>query len=665
MASKQSSKTSFEKALGQALGRDWVATPLAPALMEAAAREWVATPLAPALMEAAASQFQPAVRLTVAEWADRHRVLTRVSAGEPGPWRTDRTPFLREIMEALTPGNDIERVVLMKGTQIGGTECGNCFLGFIMHHQPGPVMFVNPTLERAKQASRQRIAPMIEASPALRALGMREKGAGAANSVFAKDFPGGTLAMVGAQSASALRAMPVRYLFLDEVDAYEQDVEHEGSPIDLALRRTDTFHTRKKVYFCSTPRLRQTSNIEPLFLASDQRWFHVPCPRCNHPQPLKWPQIKWAKGADGLADRDVWLECAACQGRVEESSKSAMLAAGQWVPQATSSDPALRGYHLNSLYSPAGWLSWRHIVQEFLEAKRELERRNFEKMKTWVNTRLAETWDAGRGEEVLPEALMSHRAAYDQVPDEAFVLTAGVDIQKDRLEVEVVAWGEGEQSWSMDYKMIPGGPHSAEAWAELDALLLAPWPHASGDQLRILCCLIDSGFESKAVYGFVADRQPRRVFASKGVGGEGRSIYTIRTMGKTRINLITVGTHEAKRIIHSYLRYTERGAPGFCWFPVKPAYNDDYFAQLTAEKLVRTFPRGRAARWEWQKIRPRNEALDCRILAYVALLLLNPHWQDLREKTAAVRKRLLQAGSVRPQPRRRRRVVSEGIEFDE
>src|SRR5437868_1581747 len=211
---------------------------------------------------AAASGARPDPLLTISEWADRYRALSPQASAEPGPWRTDRTPYLREIMDCLSPSSPVERVVFMKGSQIGGTECGNNWIGYIIHQAPGPIMAVQPTVEMAKRNSKQRIDPLIESSAVLRKLVSSPRSRDSGNTVLAKEFPGGLLVLTGANSGVGLRSMAARYLFLDEVDAYPGDVDGEGDPVNLAFARTRTFARRKVHDFDAEDHRPQPDRIE-------------------------------------------------------------------------------------------------------------------------------------------------------------------------------------------------------------------------------------------------------------------------------------------------------------------------------------------------------------------------------------------------------------------
>jgi phage terminase large subunit GpA-like protein len=267
----------------------------------------------------------PEPLLLVSDWADRHRVLGSRSAAEPGPWRTSRTPYLREVMDALSPAHPARRVVLMKGAQVGGTECGNNWIGYVIHHAPGPMLAVQPTTELAKRFSDQRIDPLVEETPAIRERVAPARSRDSGNRQLSKEFPGGQLAMTGANSAVGLRSMSARFLFLDEVDAYPGDVEGEGDPVALAEACARTFGWRRKTLLVSTPTISGLSRIEREYLATDQRRFFVPCPYCGAMQHLRFEQLVWDKGCP---DSARYL-CEACDGAIGEGHKTAMLAAGE------------------------------------------------------------------------------------------------------------------------------------------------------------------------------------------------------------------------------------------------------------------------------------------------------------------------------------------------
>lgn len=559
--------------------------------------------------------LKPDPLLNISEWADKYRVLSQKASAEPGKWRTSRTPYLKEIMDCLSPYSGIERVVFMKGAQIGGTEVGNNFLGYIVHLSPGPVMLVMPTVDGAKRTSKTRIAPMFAAIPELKGVISDRRSKDASNTTLMKEFQGGVLVLTGANSAIGLRSMPVRYIFLDEIDAYKGDVEGEGDPVNLAIKRTSTFN-RRKIFMVSTPTIQSVSRIEYEYEQSDQRHYMVPCPYCNKRQSLKWKQIHWENNDPQTA---VYI-CEYCGGIIEEHLKTRMLENGIWEKSNPSSKIA--GFHLSSLYSPVGWFSWADAVKQFLDAK---NKDNL--LKVWVNTVLGETW-LEKGEAPEWQILFDKREDYQQelVPSGGLFLTAGADVQKDRIECEVVAWGRNRESWSVGYFIINGDTAREDVWNELTDFSRRYFEHSSGAMLPISRFAIDSGFATQQVYNWVRKQPLNFAMAIKGTDS-GVTPLGLPTKVDLNINgkklrrgakVWAVGTSILKSELYQFLRLTknedESFPAGYCHFP---KYDSEYFKQLTAEQLVTKVVRGYQKR-EWQKTRERNEALDCRVYARAA-----------------------------------------------
>lgn len=568
--------------------------------------------------------------LLVSEWADQYRLLSSKSAAEPGRWRTARTPYLKEIMDKLSPVAPEQRIVFMKGSQVGGTECGNNWIGYVIQIAPGPMMAVAPTVELAKRHSKQRVDPLLQDVPELRARVKPARARDSGNTVLSKDFLGGLLILTGANSAVGLRSMPARYLFMDEIDAYPGDVDGEGDPILLAERRSATFKRRRKVFMVSTPTTKGLSRIQREFEKSDQRFFHVPCPHCGHFQPLRFAQLRWPEGDPHKAE----YVCEDCGVLIAEHHKTEMLAKGEWRATVETTDGTL-GYHLSSLYSPIGWFSWGDAAAMFEDAKR-----NPDLMKGFVNTVLGEPYEEA-SEAPEWQRLYERRETYSQsiVPIGGLFLTAGVDVQKDRLECEVVAWGRGKESWSVDYIVLDGDTARPEVWRRLDAeILQRDWPHASGNTMPVRVMAVDSGYATQDVYGFVRHHpqavwggngarasQPRTVVAVKGRDTETALILSVGkadTGGKRRgLRVWNVSGPVAKMELYRWLKLewpTDKNAafpPGSCHFP---QYGEEYFKQLTAERrvirIVKGFPH---ASWEKDPSR-NNEALDCRVYARAA-----------------------------------------------
>ncbi|WP_085440242.1 phage terminase large subunit family protein [Magnetofaba australis] len=595
--------------------------------------------------------LRPDPRLTVSQWADANRRLSSVASSEPGPWRTARTPYLREIMDCLSPGSPAERVVVMFGSQLGKTEAGLNWVGYVIHHAPGPMLMVQPTVEMAKRYSKQRVGPLIESSPAIRERVKPARSRDSGNTVLSKEFPGGILLMTGANSAVGLSSAPIRYLFMDEVDRFPGDADGEGDPVALAIQRTANFSNRK-VLLTSTPTIKGFSRIEAAYAESDQRRFWVPCPECGEFQILEWAQVRWPQGE---REKAFYL-CPHCGAEIADYQKGAMLENGQWRASAEG-DGRTAGFHLSSLYSPHGWTGWGDIAVEHGQVHKDPPR-----LKVWVNTKLGETWEED-ADRIDGEGLLARREDWGALlPLEVAVLTAGVDVQDDRLEVEIVGWGRDEESWSIDYKVLWGDPASPAVWQDLDNLLLHRWPHSRQvPDMAIRAVALDTGgHHTLKAYAFCRARQGRRVWAIKGRGGMGVPIWPRRPSrsNKGKVPLFIVGVDACKEAIISRLRLTEPG-PGFLHFPMDR--DAEWFSQLTAESVVTRYHKGRPIR-EWKKKdADRNEALDCRVYAMAALQGLVSMGLRLNRDVARLAEAPLKnagpasasATTIKPKPQRR------------
>jgi phage terminase large subunit GpA-like protein len=588
---------------------------------------------------AAAAGARPDPLLTVSEWADQYRVLSTRASAEPGPWRTERTPYLKEIMDCLSPSSPVERVVFMKGAQVGATECGNNWIGYVIHQAPGPMMAVQPTVEMAKRNSKQRIDPLIEESEVLRKLVRDPRSRDSGNTVLAKEFPGGVLVMTGANSAVGLRSMAARYLFLDEIDGYPGDVDDEGDPIQLVAARARTF-ARRKIYLVSTPKITGLSRIEAAFEESDQRRYWVPCPICGEYQTLKFAQLTWPKGKPKQA---VYV-CEHCSARLENHQKHTMLARGEWRPSAVG-DGRTAGFWLSSLYSPVGWFSWADAAEMFEKA-----RKNPTLLQVFINTVLGETW-AEAGDAPDWQRLYERREDYrlGTVPAGGSFLVAGCDVQRDRLEIALVAWGRHRENWLTDYVVLDGDTSRPEVWDRLTDLLNTTYRHASGARLGIVRMAVDSGFATQQVYAWARRQGPGRVLVTKGyetgsapigqpsaveVTLDGRKI-------KRGVKVWPVATGMLKSELYGWLKLERPTAesgkpypPGYCHFPQLP---EEFFKQLTAEQLVPKVVKG-YRKLEWVKTRERNEALDTYVLCRAAAAQFGMdrfserHWKALEEQ---------------------------------
>lgn len=558
-------------------------------------------------------------KLTISEWADLYRYLSPEASAEPGKYKTSRAEYQRGIMDAFSDPQ-VTRIVVMSSAQVGKTEILNNIVGYYIDQDPSTILNLQPTLEMAQTWSKDRLAPMVRDNPCLTKKVKSSKSKDSDNTILHKLFPGGHITMVGANSPAGLASRPIRIVLCDEVDRYPVSAGAEGDPVNLAIKRTTTYWN-KKIGLFSTPTIKGVSRIEKAFAESDQRYYYVPCPHCGVYQRLRWGHVKYSK--DNI--KEAYYECEHCGGHLSDSDRYRAIARGYW--EAQEEFKGVAGFHLNELYSP--WRKLADIVQDFLDAKDKPDT-----LKTWVNTSLGETWEEA-GESVDPDSLESRTEDYTKIPKNAVVLTAGVDTQDDRLEVEITAWGKGEESWLIDYIRLYGDPDQPEVWEQLDDILASDYLHESGARLSISATCIDTGgHKTQSVYEYGRTRYTQRVYLIKGVGGEGIPIVGAQSKvkcGKSKnktVKLFPVGVDQAKGTIYGRLKISSFGS-GYMHFPRK--CDKAYFDSLTAEKLITKFVKGFPKR-TWEKIRTRNEALDCRVYSYAALKILNPNFERIGER---------------------------------
>ena len=554
----------------------------------------------------------------MSEWADANRIISSVEGGERGPYRTSRTPYLREIADALSATSRIRRTIVMKAGQLGLTTLGTNWIGYVIDQVPGSMLMVQATGETARRVSKQRIAPMIEACTALREKVKDPRSRDSGNTLLIKEFPGGVLIMTGANSAAGLKSMPIRYLFLDEIDEYPWDVEEQGDPIELVEVRQNSF-ARAKTFAISTPTIKGSSRIETLFLRSDQRRYFVASPDCGHRDHITWERIRWDKGRPETAA----LLCLRCGVLIPERHKTALLAGGLWQPTAAETwDGETRGYHLNALYAPPGLgPSWAACAKKFLK-----DRKDPQKFKTFWNTNLGLPWEE-RGQGAEPEGIMARVERYDlgnrpgaEVPAGVGVLTGSVDVHGDRVEAHIKGWGAAEESWLIAFNQEFGDPALDEVWLQLDKFLWRPFLHASGRQIWVSCVTVDSGgHHSEQVYRYCKARFARHCFAVRGGREQSKPLVARPTTNnRYRANLFTLCVDTGKETVYARLRI---GSPGPGYMHLPHWVDREYIEQLAAEKGIRKSVAGGTIR-EWVQLRERNEALDLEVYSLAALYIL-------------------------------------------
>lgn len=605
--------------------------------------------------------------LSVSEWADTHRVLTSEGAAEPGPWETSRTPHLQEIMDCLSDEHPSKKVVLVKSTQIGGTEVLNNFAGYIIHHSPGPTMVVMPTEKLAQRWSNQRLKTMLNASPALRAIIAPNRSRDASNTTLMKEFPGGFLVIAGANSASDLRSMPARRVLADEVDEYPEDLEDQGSPLELAERRASTF-VRRKIFVCSSPKLLATSVVWREFLAGDQRSRHLPCPYCHTLQELNFDQL--------LPDGTYLCNAGDCGKIIEEHHKTWMLDPANgavWIPAAPTHD--YPSFKIHALYAPLGLgYTWNEIAE-----LRDAAQKNPSKQVTFTNTIMGLPFEGERQQQDAGEIEQrAERGVFrGVVPKGRYLLTMGVDCQYDRFAVSVVAWGRGEKASVIEYLEIPGDPSQPDGYDQLKAYLPTTFANHRGIAMLPQVVAIDGGNWTEEVAKFVRSmgsmqgsfaRRMVKVGANHTVqhiaavrGRSHKSERVVYRPGKTEINdrektiarsvgIWGVGTEVAKHILFSRMAAdggVEDPESRMLRFPGGREAKGPEDHEAEATYLPRSYYDGLtvefydlgAKRWVTPK-GARNEPLDTLVYAYWAALspamrmdlIREPQWKELESR---------------------------------
>lgn len=585
--------------------------------------------------------LKPIERISVTEWSNTYRYLSNVASARPGLYNMGLTPYLQEIADCLSDSSTLSEVVFMKGAQIGATEVGNNWIGYIIHIAPAATLMVMPTDETVIKNSKIRIAPMINATPVLRKRINTSRSKDGGNTMKEKEFPGGVLIMTGAGSPTALRSLPIKNLMLDEIDGYEANVGKEGSPIQLAIARTNTYiESGRKIFYISTPTIDGISAIQKEYNNSDRRKYFIPCPHCGLMQTIEFDNIKWEDGKPETAK----LQCKGCMDEktgkpmlIDERYKMRMLTQGQW--QATNTDftdtKNRRGYHLSALYSSLGY-KWSQAVREYLAAQGDDL-----KMCTFVNTVLGEVWKEAVD---VPEwsALYGRRQQYkkDKLHNSIALITCGVDVQKDRLELEIVGWCNNLVSRSIRYEVIWGDTDGDKVWEELSKFIDTTFEREDGSLLPLRMTCIDSGFNTETVYKFCRKYESNKVIAIKGRGEKFHAIIgrpqqiDVQRNGKPIGSMKVWGVGDAiiKSELYGFLRQVHIDGTneprGYCYFPMY--YDEHYFKMLVSEerRIVVNTKGYREYKWVLPSHR-RNEALDCRVYARAGVNVLGvDRWNE-------------------------------------
>jgi phage terminase large subunit GpA-like protein len=605
------------------------------------------------LQQARRANLTPPPKLSLSAWAEKYAVLSKETSAQTGRFRA--FGYQTGLMDAITDPA-VTQVTVMKSARVGFTKILDHVVGYYLAQDPSPILMVQPRVEDAEDYSKSEIAPMLRDTPVLAAIAGDPKSKDSNQTILKKTLlNGSSLTMVGANSPGGFRRITARVILFDEVDGYPSGgAGSEGDQIALGTKRSETFWNRK-IVLGSTPTVKGVSRIEKSWLESDQRRYHVPCPQCGEMQPLEWggpdtPHgMKWKKDADGNGiPGSVYYVCKHNGCIIDEIDKPEMIAKGEWI--AGKPFNAHAGFAIWAGYSLFPNAAWSKLVAEWLRVKDDALARQ-----TFINLVLGEPYE-DRGDKAFSEHKLLARTEVwaAEVPDGVAVLTAGVDVQDDRIEIETVGWGRNEESWSVAHEIIEGDPDLTATWDLVDAYLMRKWHRADGRPFEVMSACIDSGgHHAQRVYEFAKARLGRRIWAIKGEsarGGARSPVWpTKRPLSKTKKSFrpIILGVNAAKDVIRNRLHIEEPG-PGYMHFPSDRDLN--WFAQLTSERsVVKTMGGQRFRVWELPPGRA-NEALDCRVYAYAALCSLIHFGMKLNAKVDAVSPEITEQPTFEPPP---------------
>ena len=607
--------------------------------------------------------MKPPENLTVTEWAEKRRRLSMESSAEPGPWRTTRTPYLREPMNAFTDPR-VRRIVMASASQVGKSELELNIIGYIIDEDPGSILFVHPTTIDAKEFSKLRIAPEIRDCPTLRRKVAAPKSRDSGNTVLQKTYPGGILTLCGSTEAHALASKPIRYVLGDERDRWATSAGNEGDPWGLAMARQTTFYNAKAVEV-STPTVKNASAIADSYAEGTMERWKSKCPHCGEYHEIQWKDIRYEYETEEINKKktykvtSIMYVCPGCAAVSDEVTMKRQPA--RW--EADNPDAyaqGVRSFWLNAFVSQ--WASWESIILKFLNAVG-----NSRKLQVVYNTCFGELWE-DRGDLEDEDSLMARREKYlAELPDGVLVLTAGVDTQDNRMEYEVVGHGHFGETWGIERGVVMGRPDDDATWTKLDEVLFDRVFHfEDGLGLRLSMSFVDEGGHfTQDVRRQCRARIGKKVFCIKGMPGPDKPYTAPPKQMKIIVNQKAVGTcwqyqigvDSGKVMIMDNLAVKTPGSK-FCHFPKRDDYGTGYFAGLLSERLE--YDAEKKQPWVWKKIpgHERNEALDCRNYALAAFKALPKNLDaiDRQLKTARGQRPLEgEAVSAVQQPRVQRK----------
>lgn len=593
-------------------------------------------------MQRSMQNLLPPPDLKPSDWAEKN-IKIPVGNAIPGPINFDNAPYQRGMIDAIKE-RGVRRISYMTGAQLGKTTVQQCATSYFIAHEPRSQIFVQPTQGDVQTFLETKLRPMLESNPEIARKMAKPRSRDGVNNSRMISYIGGWLLFSWAGSPKTLRGRSAPVTHADEVDGMEATAE--GDPVELLSQRAATFGDQALRTESSTPTVAGASRIENAFNEGDRRRYYVPCPHCGEAQFLKWENVTWeGRKSSNIQDaRDdlnqdhkpetAGYRCECCGQVWTDGERIAAIRNAEKLGHGWKAEKPFRGhisFHAPEMLST--FRKMRDIVQSYLD------KLALDDLQVFVNVSLGETYDE-KGDKADPETLQNRAEEYKAtVPNGGVYLTCGIDMQMDRLELEIVAWGAGEESWSIDYRVLWGDPLGEEVWEDLDDILESTYLHESGAQLSISASCLDTGGTAgytQRAYEYVKSRRNRKLFAIKGRGGWGMPIVQSpqrKQSGKDKrkIDLFIVGTDEAKLVVMRRLDLDKQG-PGYCHFPIER--ETEWYRQLTAEKLVTRYIKGQPIR-EWHKPdRARNEGLDCRVYALAALKIMQPNLKRIAERVA-------------------------------
>lgn len=561
--------------------------------------------------------LKPPENLKVSQWAEKYRILDEKTAAIPGTWKNTVTPYLEEIMDSFNDP-EVEEIIFCKCTQIGGTEAANNIIGYIVAQDPSPTLVVYPTVELADYTSKNRLQPMIKLSPAT-----RDKFAENDSKLLELQFDGMYLALSGSNSPSALASRPIRYLILDEVDKYDKFSGGEADPISLGKERQKTFSGNKKTFITSTPTTKNGNIWRAMEAASELRRFYVPCPHCGSYQTFRWKQIKYPKEVRDPEEVSelAYYQCESCEGIITDQHKSVMLKNGKWIAEKKGKNKRTVAFHINAIYSP--WVRFGDVAREFVKSHQYPEL-----LMNFVNSWLGEPWEETTAR-LESDKVLSRMTEVDEmvVPEWTYILTAGIDVQKNCFYYTIRAWGEFMTSQNITHGVV-------YSWADVELVMNSKFTSENGKEFQVSLAAIDSGNDTEEVYNFCSYNQEWAI-PVKGSSREMHNSYSMSYIDKAGskgfgLRLVIVNTKYYKNMIASRLnRPTGKGS----WM----VYRDcdiEYAEQVSSEEKV--IEKGKEV-WKPKVAHADNHFLDTEVYASVAADIMQIRYYRAGEEIQEIR----------------------------